>query len=95
MTEQMTTDAEARARAALQWAIHETVLRLPPHLRDADAWEWDAEDVCLDAITTYERWHFHVAGLQRGNRYSRIAVLRVQEKDAEATWEAEMPSEEV
>ena len=85
------TDAETTARAALEWAIDKTVLRLPPMLRQAGGWKWDADDESLFCLRDEEEFRFHVAAWQRGSRKVRIAVMSIMDDDGKATWEADMP----
>lgn len=84
--------SEAATRAALAWAIGETVLRLPPSLRRADGWEWDADDIALVALSDDGEFRFHVAAERRGGRKVRIAIMSVADDDGSATWEAPLPA---
>ena len=86
----MTTEVERIARDALAWAIQETPLRLPPSLRHPDGWQWDGDDLSFRRLTDDGEFRFHVAGVRRGARRARIAVMSVSDDRGSATWEAEI-----
>lgn len=87
----MPSDAEAQARAALEWAIPETPLRLPPMLRQPGGWKWDADDASLFCLRDEGEFRFHAAAERRGARKVRIAVMSIADDDGMAKWEADMP----
>jgi hypothetical protein len=87
--------AEGRTREALAWAIPETVLRVPPSLRSAAAWRWDADDAALVGMSDEGEFRFHVAAERNGRGKTRIAVLSVINDNGKATWDAQMPPSRV
>lgn len=82
---------EGRTRAALAWAMPETVLRVPPSLRSAAAWRWDADDAALVGMSDDGEYRFHVAAERTGRNKVRIAVMSVSDDNGRATWDAQMP----
>jgi hypothetical protein len=82
---------EGRTREALAWAIPETVLRLPPSLRSASAWRWDADDAALVGMSDDGEFRFHVAAERNARGKVRIAVMSVSDDNGRATWDAQMP----
>lgn len=88
---EMFDSPEGRTRAALEWAIPETVLRVPPSLRSAAAWRWDADEAALVGMADDGEFRFHVAAERRGRHTTRIAVMSVHDDNGRATWDAQMP----
>lgn len=81
------------AREALDWAIDNTCLTIPPPVRNPYAWQWNADDASLHCLTDEGDFRFHLALERRGRFRIRIAVLSWEDDDGKATWEAEMPAE--
>jgi hypothetical protein len=81
---------EDRTREALDWAIDETPLKLPPRLKNPYAWEWDADNVQLRCLTPRGEFLFHVAAERRGPYKTRIAVLSIKDDAGSLKWEADM-----
>lgn len=88
------TIPEEKARAALRWAIQNTVFALPWDVRGAGKWKWDAHDVSLSMLTGDGQFRFHVAAEKRRGKITRIAVLTWEDDDGTATWEAPLPDDE-
>lgn len=87
----MMTNAEEDARRALDWAIGETPLRLPPMLRQAGGWLWDAADASLFRLRDEGDFRFHIAAERGRSGKVRIVVMSISDDEGRATWEANMP----
>lgn len=83
--------AEDATRAALAWAIPETVIRLPLALQKATRWNWDEDDRSLFYKWSKAKYRFHVSAEVRGARKVRIAVMSVEDDSGSVEWEADMP----
>lgn len=86
-------NAEERTREALEWALEHTCLAIPPGCRTAAFWQWNGDDVQLQATTADGDFRFHVAAERRRGVKTRIAILSWEDDQGTATWEAEMPNE--
>lgn len=86
-------NAERTTRDALEWAIQETVLRLPSDLHQVDEWEWDQHDLSLFSQRGDNSvFRFHVAAKRLASRKLRIAVMTITDDHGTVTWEADLPT---
>ena len=84
----MKTPQEASARMALIWALSETNLKIPEHLRNQRNWKWYAHDLCMYANTDGNKYVFYTI---TGSRKVSTAVLSVSDRNGKVTWEADIP----
>ena len=82
---------EQKTRAALEWALDNTCFAIPRGKRTAAGWTWDEDNKALSASDDDGDFRFHIAMERRGVRRVRIAVLRWDDEDGGATWEAPIP----
>ena len=93
MNDVVKTAARNSAYAALDWAIDQTPIKIPPHLRNPFGWHWDADDLSLYALADSGEYRFHLEAEIRRKKH-RIAVLTVTDDDGTVKWEAEIPEGE-